>query len=96
MSLRDQQQLEFGQLMMVYQHHERIDGYGLPGPTGRERNPRMVANLRGGRRVRGAHQRTSLQPCSFGGGSVGGDRKGENKGLDPEFFQCWKMTIKTI
>ncbi len=29
-ALREQDQLEFGQFMMVYQHHERIDGTGYP------------------------------------------------------------------
>jgi HD-GYP domain-containing protein (c-di-GMP phosphodiesterase class II) len=92
-ALRDQDQLDFGQLMMVYQHHERIDGTGYPVRLeGNEIHEwaRICAvadvyeALTSDRPYRRGLSRTvALEVIE----------NGEGKGLEREFLQCWKKTI---
>jgi len=93
LSLREQEQLEFGQLMMVYQHHERIDGSGYP--------VRLAGNE--------IHEWARICAVADVFEALTSDRpyrkalsaadaleiieRGEGKGLEAEIFQCWKSTI---
>jgi HD-GYP domain-containing protein (c-di-GMP phosphodiesterase class II) len=95
LSLRDQRPLDFGQLMMVYQHHERIDGTGYPvGLDGTEIHDWAricaVADV--------FEALTSDRPyrrALSSAAALSVIDEGERKGLDPEFFRCWKLTLKT-
>jgi hypothetical protein len=91
--LRDRDGLEFGQLMMVYQHHERLDGSGYPvGVRGDEIHDwaRICAiadvfeALTSQRpyRARYSVAQALIVMQENGGG-----------GLDPEFLRCWQMII---
>ena len=95
LSLRNQRPLEFGQLMMVYQHHERIDGSGYPvrlDGTEIHEWARICA-------VADVFEAlTSDRPYKRALSSAAAldvIDQGERKGLDPEFFRCWKLTLKT-
>ena len=95
LSLRDQHPLEFGQLMMVYQHHERLDGSGYPvrlGGTEIHEWARICA-------VADVFEAlTSDRPYKRALSSAAAldvIEQGERKGLDPEYFRCWKLTLKT-
>ena len=93
MALREQDQLEFGQLMMVYQHHERIDGTGYP--------VRLVGDeIHEWARICAVadvyEALTSNRPYRRALPAVEAFEvieKGEGSGLEPEFLQCWKQTI---
>jgi HD-GYP domain-containing protein (c-di-GMP phosphodiesterase class II) len=93
MALREQEQLEFGQLMMVYQHHERVDGTGYP--------VRLVGDeIHEWARICAVadvyEALTSNRPYRQALSAVeafGVIEKGEGSGLEPEFLQCWKQTI---
>ena len=74
--------LSWGQLMMVYQHHERPDGKGYPvGVEGDEIHP-LGADLQGCRRVRRAHSRSSLPAgrCARRGTAVHAFQSGDRIG----------------
>ncbi len=91
-SLREQQ-LEFGQLMMVYQHHERIDGSGYPVRLeGNEIHEWAricaVADVFEALTSERPYRRP-LSPAA----ALEVIEQGEGKGLEAEFLQCWKMTI---
>jgi HD-GYP domain-containing protein (c-di-GMP phosphodiesterase class II) len=94
LTLKPEEGLEFGQLMMVYQHHERIDGSGYPC--------RMVGNeihdwARMCAVVDVFEALTSDRP--YRARSFPTDaaltfiEESPRGGLDPELFKCWKMTI---
>jgi putative nucleotidyltransferase with HDIG domain len=92
-SLREQDQLEFGQLMMVYQHHERIDGSGYPVRiAGSEIHEWAricaVADVFEALTSDRPYRRSLSSAAAF---EV--IEQGEGSGLEPEFLQCWKMTI---
>jgi HD-GYP domain-containing protein (c-di-GMP phosphodiesterase class II) len=87
--LCDRPGLEFGQLMMVYQHHERIDGRGYPVRVlGDEIHPwtklLSVVNVfdemttrRGNRRAATLQQALEYQ------------RQQAGTQFDPEVVKCW-------
>ena len=95
LQLKDRQDVNFGQLMMVYQHHEWMNGKGYPvGVTGKEIHPwgRLCAvvdvfeALTSSRPYRGPMATSrALQIME----RESGDH------FDEEMFQCWK-TIITI
>lgn len=81
------------QLMMVYQHHERIDGTGYPvGYQGEEIHPwaRMIAVVDVFDAMTGV--RPYRRPCSP---QQAVDYICKNAGtcFDPEIVACWKSTI---
>jgi HD-GYP domain-containing protein (c-di-GMP phosphodiesterase class II) len=95
LSLRDQHPLEFGQLMMVYQHHERIDGTGYPvGLDGNDIHEWSricaIADVFEALTSDRPYRRALSASAAFNVID-----QGERKGLDPEFFRCWKLTLKT-
>ena len=49
--VREQDQLEFGQFMMVYPHHERIDGTGYPVRLAGDEIHKWAPDVRSGRRL---------------------------------------------
>jgi HD-GYP domain-containing protein (c-di-GMP phosphodiesterase class II) len=86
--------LHFGQLMMVYQHHERLDGKGYPvGVGGSEIHEWaricMVADI--------FEALTSNRPYRAGMAPEAAleimDRN-VGTGLDARIYECWKATIK--
>ncbi len=94
LALRNDQ--TWGQLMMVYQHHERIDGGGYPtGIQGDEIHPwaRMcsIADV--------YHALTSQRPYKP---PMPSDeamvviRKQSGNSFDMEMVKCWNMTLETI
>jgi putative nucleotidyltransferase with HDIG domain len=95
LSLRDQRPLEFGQLMMVYQHHERIDGTGYPVRLdGTEIHDWAricaVADVFEALTSDRPYRRALLPAAA-----LDVIDQGERKGLDAEYFRCWKLTLKT-
>jgi HD-GYP domain-containing protein (c-di-GMP phosphodiesterase class II) len=92
--LCDRKDLTFAQLMMVYQHHERLDGKGYPvGIVGKEIHEwaRMTSVVdifealtanRPYRREMPAEEAFAIMDRQAG------------PALDPDIYQCWKMTIE--
>ncbi len=80
--------------MMVYQHHERVDGSGYPvGVTGRDIHPwaKMLAvvdvfdAMTGTRPYRNSSStRVALQYLNHNSGSQ----------FDPEIVRCWSIAMK--
>jgi putative nucleotidyltransferase with HDIG domain len=93
MNLADQDELEFGQLMMVYQHHERIDGTGYPVRlVGDEIDEwARICAVADVFEALTSH-RPYRQPLSTAAALEAIDET-ERNGLEPEFLQCWNMTI---
>jgi HD-GYP domain-containing protein (c-di-GMP phosphodiesterase class II) len=92
-SLRNQDELEFGQLMMVYQHHERIDASGYPVRlTGNEIHEwaRICAVVDVFEAL--TSHRPYRRPLSTAA-ALETIEQGEGSGLEAEFLQCWKTTI---
>jgi HD-GYP domain-containing protein (c-di-GMP phosphodiesterase class II) len=92
-TLREQEQLDFAQLMMVYQHHERIDGTGYP--------VRLEGNeIHEWARICAVadvfealtSNRPYRRPLSAAD-ALDVIEESEGKGLEPEFLQCWKSTV---
>jgi HD-GYP domain-containing protein (c-di-GMP phosphodiesterase class II) len=89
MELCDNTDLEFGQLMMVYQHHERLDGKGYPvGVFKDEIHPwarlLSVVDVFDKMTVKGPDRRpaSAEEALNF-------LRKQAGTQLDPEFVECW-------
>jgi HD-GYP domain-containing protein (c-di-GMP phosphodiesterase class II) len=92
-NLSQRSEVEFGQLMMVYQHHERLDGTGYPVRLeGNEIHDwaRICAvadvfdaltSQRPYRRSLSTTAALQFMQCHAGAG------------LDPEVLRCWQMTI---
>ena len=92
-ALRDQEQLEFGQLMMVYQHHERVDGTGYPVRLAGDEIHEWaricaVADVFEALTSNRPYRRALSAAVAF---EV--IDKGESNGLQREFLECWKKTI---
>ncbi|HUE16993.1 MAG TPA: HD domain-containing phosphohydrolase [Planctomycetaceae bacterium] len=93
MSLKNQDPLEFGQLMMVYQHHERIDGSGYP--------VRLAGNdIHEWARICAVvdvfEALTSDRPYRRPLSTVAAletIEQTDGRRLEPEYLQCWKTTI---
>ncbi|HEY2251493.1 MAG TPA: HD domain-containing phosphohydrolase, partial [Planctomycetaceae bacterium] len=88
--------LSIGQLMMVYQHHERIDGKGYPvGQVGAGIHEwgRMcaVVDVYEALTSNRPYRRALGQEEAFG--IMGRDA---GQALDKELFTCWTQTISTI
>jgi HD-GYP domain-containing protein (c-di-GMP phosphodiesterase class II) len=90
----DRTDLNFGQMMMIYQHHERGDGSGYPvGCTSDEIHPwaKLCAI------VDIYEALTSLRPyrhpLSTAAALAVLDREGETK-LDKEMLECWRQLVK--
>ncbi len=93
--LVDRGDLSFGQLMMTYQHHERMDGSGYPvGCLGDEIHPwaklcaivDVYEALTSNRPYRSPMTpKTALTLLD----------KGEGTEFDPEMLKCWRQLIKT-
>ncbi len=87
--------LTYGQLMMVYQHHERIDGSGYPvGVPDSEIHPwaKLCAVVDIFEAV------TSIRPYRKPmprGEAIELLRRDAGKALDSEMVQCWASTIQT-
>lgn len=87
------QELNFGQLMMVYQHHERLDGEGYPvGLVDQDLHPwakicsvvNVFESLTTGRADRPATRRSvAMQIMEHDAGSA----------FDTEILRCWKEII---
>jgi HD-GYP domain-containing protein (c-di-GMP phosphodiesterase class II) len=94
--LCEREDLHFGQLMMVYQHHERLSGKGYPvGVCGREIHDwaRMCA-VADVYEALTSHRpyRAGMSPdCAF----EIMDR-GSSSTFDVEIYQCWKRIIRAI
>lgn len=91
--LARREDLTFGQLMMVYQHHERIDGRGYPvGTVGEDIHPwgRLCAVVDIYEAVTSQRPyRTPMsreEACNLIGRESG-------KALDPEMVECWISII---
>jgi len=87
--------LSIGQLMMVYQHHERIDGKGYPvGQTGDRIHEwgRMcaVVDVYEALTSNRPYRKALAQSEAFG--IMGRDA---GAALDKELFECWMQTIST-
>ena len=87
--------MNFGQLMMVYQHHERIDGRGYPvGAVGDELHfwakictvVDVFEALTSNRPYRKAIPRSEVEQMM---------RRDIGKAFDPEILECWMSTIKS-
>ena len=93
--LIERDDLSFGQLMMTYQHHERMDGSGYPvGCLGDEIHPwaklcaivDVYEALTSNRPYRSPMTpKTALTLLD----------KGEGTEFDPEMLKCWRQLIKT-
>lgn len=87
--------VNFAQLMMVYQHHERVDGQGYPVRVPREEiHPwaRLLAVVDVFDALTG--KRPYRRPMSLGGAiKFLADRKGTH--FDEEMVTCWISLIKT-
>jgi HD-GYP domain-containing protein (c-di-GMP phosphodiesterase class II) len=93
--LVDREDLTFGQMMMVYQHHERIDGSGYPVRVpGSEIHPwaklcavvdifEAVTSIRPYRKPMPRNEAIEFL------------RREAGKALDSEMVQCWASTIQT-
>lgn len=87
--------LTYGQLMMVYQHHERLDGSGYPvGVPAAEIHPwaKLCAIVDVFEAV------TSIRPYRKPmphGEAIELLRRDAGKELDKEMVQCWASTIQT-
>lgn len=93
--LVDRKDLTYGQLMMVYQHHERLDGSGYPvGVTDAEIHPwaklcavvdifEAVTSIRPYRKPMPRSEAIELLWREAG------------QALDSEMVQCWASTIQT-
>ena len=93
--LIDRDELTYGQLMMVYQHHERIDGSGYPvGVPDSEIHPwaklcaivdifEAVTSIRPYRKPMPRNEAIELL------------RRETGEALDSEMVQCWASTIQT-
>ncbi|MFG0264061.1 MAG: HD-GYP domain-containing protein [Rhodopirellula sp. JB055] len=93
LALRDD--LTFGQLMMVYQHHERLDGGGYPvGSVGDEIHPwgRLCAVVDIYEAV--TSQRPYRTPMSREE-ACNLIRRESGKALDPEMVECWISIIQS-
>ncbi|KLU04302.1 HD-GYP domain protein [Rhodopirellula islandica] len=93
LALRDD--LTFGQLMMVYQHHERLDGGGYPvGSAGDEIHPwgRLCAVVDIYEAV--TSQRPYRTPMSRED-ACNLIRRESGKALDPEMVECWISIIQS-
>tara|TARA_R110002072_G_scaffold122601_2_gene257347 strand:+ start:13245 stop:14243 length:999 start_codon:yes stop_codon:yes gene_type:complete len=91
LALRDD--LTFGQLMMVYQHHERMDGGGYPvGTIGEDIHPwgRLCAVVDIYEAV--TSQRPYRTPMSRED-ACNLIRRESGKALDPEMVECWISII---
>jgi putative nucleotidyltransferase with HDIG domain len=93
-SLRDQFQLEFGQLMMVYQHHERTDGSGYPVRLGRNEIHEWARICAVADVFEALTSDRPYRRALSAKAALDVIDQGERKGLEPEFLQCWKMTLK--
>ena len=87
--------LSWGQLMMVYQHHERLDGQGYPaGITGEEIHPWAricaIADV--------FHALTSVRPYRnplSPEAAIEVIEKQTKTAFDPEMVECWNTIMKT-
>lgn len=96
LELAQREDLTWGQIMMVYQHHERVDGSGYPtGIKDKEIHPWAricsIADI--------FHALTSARPykapmSTDAALEVLGKQSG--KTLDKEMVECWHTTVKTI
>jgi len=93
LDLGERDSLEFGQLMMVYQHHERVDGSGYPVRLAGEdihewaRLCAVVDVFEALTSRRPYRQRLSIEDAlEFMQCRI-------PVGLDPEFLRCWRMHI---
>ncbi len=93
-SLRDQKQLEFGQLMMVYQHHERTDGNGYPVRLGGNEIHEWARICAVADVFEALTSDRPYRRALSSNAALDVIDQGERQGLEPEFLQCWKMTLK--
>ncbi len=92
--LRKREELEFGQLMMVYQHHERLDGSGYPvGITAQEIHPwaKLCAVCDVFEALTAARPYRKPMPISVALAYLA-DHAGTY--FDQELVQCWKSAVK--
>ncbi len=93
LALRDD--LNWGQMMMVYQHHERLDGGGYPtGIAGDEIHPwARICSI-----TDVFHALTSIRPyrspLSHSTASEGIDKQAGTH-FDPEMAKCWNTIVQT-
>ena len=91
--LRGRRELDDAQLMMVYQHHERVDGGGYPvGILGREMHPwsRLCAVCDVFEAVTG--ERPYRKPMAMHSAlELVSDQEGKH--FDREMVQCWKSAV---
>jgi HD-GYP domain-containing protein (c-di-GMP phosphodiesterase class II) len=81
--------MTFGQLMMIYQHHERVDGKGYPvGVTGEEIHPwaKMLAVVDVFDAMTGTRP---YRRAATTGDALGYIRQNSAKHFDAEVVQCW-------
>lgn len=91
--LCDRDDLKFAQLMMVYQHHERLDGNGYPVGVGGEEihywaKITSVVDIYEALTANRPYRRGMPPEEAF----AIMDRQ-SGPALDPEIYQCWKKTI---
>lgn len=93
--LCDRPELNFGQLMMVYQHHERIDGGGYPvGVMGNEIHPwaKMLAVVDVFEAMTG--KRPYRRPLTAHDALRYIERSAGTQ-FEPEIVQCWVSAMKS-
>jgi HD-GYP domain-containing protein (c-di-GMP phosphodiesterase class II) len=94
-SLKNQDELNFGQLMMVYQHHERLNGSGYPvRHIGRDIHEWAKICAVADVFEALTSNRPYRRPLSIAA-ALEVMEQTEAQGLEPEFLRCWKMTINT-
>jgi HD-GYP domain-containing protein (c-di-GMP phosphodiesterase class II) len=91
--LADRDDLSFAQLMMVYQHHEKLNGTGYPvGIVGEEIHPwaRLCAVVDIFEAITSIRPYRSMMELSTALGIL---EKAAGKELDNEMVQCWKSIV---
>jgi HD-GYP domain-containing protein (c-di-GMP phosphodiesterase class II) len=93
LSLGPQQAIEFGQLMMVYQHHERVDGTGYPVQVpGKEIHEWArictIADVFEAFTSNRPYRKRWSVPTA-----LEMMEREAGKSFDAEFFRCWQQTI---
>ncbi|MFT5323239.1 MAG: HD-GYP domain-containing protein (c-di-GMP phosphodiesterase class II) [Planctomycetaceae bacterium] len=94
LSLSDRSDLSFAQLMMVYQHHERLDGGGYPvGTVGDEIHDwaKLCSVVDVFEALTSNRPYRSGLPISTAFSILERD---SGRAFDPEMIQCWKSTIR--
>lgn len=97
LKIRDRSDLSFGQKMMAYQHHERLNGSGYPvGVIGREMHDwAKICAI-----VDIFEACTSTRPYRKGMSKKAAleilDREAAAGGLEKEMLRCWKAIVEQI